>query len=596
MVKALIKKHFHNFVFFYRYLRGKIFLSVFLSITVGFLDGLGLAMFLPLLRLVDGSSAVAAESMGNFAFLIHAIEGFGIKLSLVVVLAFISVFFLLKGIAKYIQGAYQVTLQQFFIKTIRINNLKNFSQVSYKYFIGSDAGRIQNTLTGEVYRVSHANVTYFRAMQDGILVLVYMGFAFMVDAKFAILVTVGGVLTNFLFSKIYKKTKGASVLLTNQTNLFQGLIIQAVSNFKYLKATGHLMPYIKKLVGQVNNIEKSNKRIGILTTILNSSREPLIVLVVCLVILLQTLFLNSSLAGILVSLLFFYRALSSLMQMQISWNSFLSVSGSMVNMTNFTLELEQNRESTGKAEFAGFNDGIVLKDVGFCYENTTILKNITLLVKRNETVALVGESGSGKTTLANILSGLIPINSGQHFVDGLNSDEINMHSFHKRIGYITQDPVVFNDTIFNNVTFWDDPITDNMHRFIEACKKASIFEFVDNLEQKQDTVLGNNGINLSGGQKQRISIARELYKDIDILILDEATSALDSETEQAIMENINLLKGQYTMLIIAHRLSTIVHADKIVLLKAGEIVQVGTYSELVNTNEMFRQMVKFQSL
>ena len=222
-----------------------------------------------------------------------------------------------------------------------------------------------------------------------------------------------------------------------------------------------------------------------------------------------------------------------------------------------------------------------------------ILQDINLSLHRNETLALVGESGSGKTTLMNILSGLLQPTTGQMRVDGQDAAELDISSYQNRIGYITQEAVIFDDTVFNNVTFWAERTDANLQRFWAALEKASIAEFVRTQPDAEDARLGNNGINLSGGQKQRISIARELYKDVDFLFMDEATSALDSETERAIQDNIDQLKGQYTILIIAHRLSTIKNADRVVVLKQGRIDHIGTYEELIAQSVSFKRMVEF---
>jgi subfamily B ATP-binding cassette protein MsbA len=157
---------------------------------------------------------------------------------------------------------------------------------------------------------------------------------------------------------------------------------------------------------------------------------------------------------------------------------------------------------------------------------------------------------------------------------------LNLRSFQNRIGYITQEAIVFDDTIFNNITLWDEPNPKNLEKFWNSLKGAAIADFVNELSEKENTRLGNNGVMISGGQKQRMSIARELYKDIDILIMDEATSALDSETEKAIQENIDKLKGKYTIVIVAHRLSTIKNADQIVLMDKGQILEVGDFETL----------------
>jgi ABC-type multidrug transport system fused ATPase/permease subunit len=224
------------------------------------------------------------------------------------------------------------------------------------------------------------------------------------------------------------------------------------------------------------------------------------------------------------------------------------------------------------------------------------LKNVNIKVNKNSIIAFVGESGSGKTTLVNILTGLMPLDKGEFLIDGQNRDSIDVNQYQSRIGYITQEAVIFNDSIFNNVSFWDTPTAENKEKFENALKMASCFDFVQELSEKENTMLGNNGINVSGGQKQRISIARELYKDIDIIILDEATSALDSETEKIIQESIESLKGKYTILMVAHRLSTVKNADQIVLLDQGKIVGKGSFGELKSSSLRFKSMAEIQGL
>ena len=566
-----------------------------LSLLIGILDGLGLTMFLPLLKLVSGTAS-SDEGMGKMDFLVDIIESSGFELTLVTILLVMAFFFFLKGIVQYIAAVYKVNVQQKFITDLRIKTIQGLNHLNYKYFVKSDVGRIQNTLTAEIQRVTVAYKDYFTAIQHVIMVLVYMAFAFSFNPQFAVMVSIGGLLTNFLYKNLYTKTKGASRKLTTDTNLYQSLIIQNVTNYKYLKATGSLHTYGRKLFSSVRKLEDNNKKIGKLSAVLTSAREPIVVTVVVVVIYLQTAYFGSNLGSILISLLFFYRALNYLMQMQVSWNRFLSLSGSLENVVGFEKELNRNKESYGQAASPEKIESLVLREVDFYYGETAVLRNINLDIVKNETVAFVGESGSGKTTLINILAGLFPIEKGDFLINGINSREINMPDYQNRIGYITQDAVIFNDTIYNNVTFWADRTDENLKRFNEAIHKAQIDPFIDSMPDKEQTILGNNGISLSGGQKQRISIARELFKKIEILILDEATSALDSETEKAIQENIDALKGEYTIIIIAHRISTIKNADRILEMRQGGIRHQGTFSSLYEESKYFKKLVELQEL
>jgi subfamily B ATP-binding cassette protein MsbA len=505
-------------------------------------------------------------------------------------------FFLFKGILRYVATIYNATLRKFIIEKLRNQLLSSFNQIKFKYFVTSDIGRIQNTMSVEIERASAAFYNYSATMQESIMVLVYVGFAFYVDIRFALLVSLGGGLSNFLYKSIYKKTKGASKNFSKDSHLYQGQIIQYVSNFKYLKATALLEMYANRLRINIDDIEQSRFRIGKLSAIVVSAREPILIMVVASVILIQTKLLDVPLGPILVSLLFFYRALSSLINLQNYYNRFLELSGSLDNLVDFQKEINEQKEQNGDVILNKLTASIELKDVFLSYDTVKVLSNVNLKIQKNETVAFVGESGSGKTTLVNILAGLIPSDKGTVSIDGINRVEIDIKSFQNKIGYITQDPVIFNDTIFNNVTLWAEQNDFNVKRFNLAIQKAAIATFVAEQPLIAETILGSDGVNLSGGQKQRISIARELYKDIDLLIMDEATSALDSETERAIQESIDALKGEYTILIVAHRLSTIRNADRIVVLKKGEIDQIGTYQQLINSSSLFNKMVQLQEL
>ena len=596
-IKKIVKKYFSAFVYFYKYLRYRLFVVVGLSILIGVLDGLGLSMFLPLIQMADGNTTVSDEGLGKLQFIIQGMQSLGITLNIGSVLLILFAFFALKGLVTYFAQIYRVLVNQFFISSLRLKLTHLFTQFSFKQFVTTDVGRIQNSFTGEIQRVTNAYIFYATCIQQMAMTLVYLMFVFMVDWRFAFLVCVGGLLTNGLYSSIYKKTKKQSVALTNSNHDYQGLIIQYVANFKYLKATGFMNKYVFKLKEAIKTIEANNKKIGILNAKIYASREPMMVGVVCLVILLQVFVLNGKVASVMISLLFFYRALTTLMAFQNNYNNYLTVSGSLDNISSFEKELQLGAEQQGDREMTSVNEVLKIQDVSFGFhQDVKILDSINLNIYKNQSIAFVGESGSGKTTLVNVISGLLIPNEGDVLIDNVSVREFKLDSFQNRIGYIAQEAVVFNDTIFANVTFWAEPNEINKKRFDKAVKQASIAHFIADLPEKENTMLGNNGINLSGGQKQRISIARELYKDIDILILDEATSALDSETEKEIQSNIHSLKGKYTIIIIAHRLSTIKNVDVIYLMDKGHITNQGNFTELCQKSAQFRKMVELQEI
>ena len=595
-MKKLIKKYFSNLAYFYSYLGTRVLWLFLLTMTVGLLDGFGLTMFLPLLKMVDGGNVQGeVDGLGKLAFLVNGIQSMGIKITLSSVLIFMFSLFLLKGIGKYFSGYYRVVVQQYFIKKLRLKILNTFNRMSFMHYLSSDVGRIQNAMSGEVERVARAFNLYFYTFEQAVLVFVYVGFAFFVDLKFAALVTVGGMLTNIMYNRFYKLTKIASLKLTNHSNQYQGQIIQHVGNFKYLKATALVNQYAQKLKATIQSIEKHRQTIGMYSAFLQAAREPMIIGVVVLIIFLQVSVLGGDLGPILISLIFFYRALTSLTSMQTNWNKFLEVSGSMENVKTFQAFLQSSVDENGSTAFTHFKERISIRDLSFRYNTRPVLQHISLDINRNDVVAFVGESGSGKTTLINILSGLLPVSPGTFLIDGVDRRELDISTYQKKIGYVTQEPIIFNDSIFNNITFWAEPTPEHIARFWMAVENASLKEYVLGLQEKEQAMLGINGINVSGGQKQRINIARALYRNPEILILDEATSALDTQSERKVQQALDTLRQGRTAFVIAHRLSTIENADRIVVLDRGRIVEIGPHAELLAHNGRYASLYRMQA-
>ena len=591
MIQKILDK-FSYFTYFYKTLKYRMFITVLLGIIVGILDGLGLAMFIPLLKVAtEGAKSSNSKTSEGLLVIFNYLN---FPVTLVSILLMMIFFFIFKSAFAFVESYLRVIYQQFFIKKIRNENAQLLSNLSYSAFVSEDIGKIQNVFTTEVERVNLASKFYFMAMQGFILVLVYLSMAYLTNPKFAILISIGGVLINFLFKNLYKKTKSHSKTLSSQNSEFQGSLIQLMQYFKYLRASGLIFSFTERLNGEVDRIESTNKKIGFLTSITNSLREPLVVFVVIVVIYIQLSIFKESFSVIVLSLIFFYRALSSLMSMQNNLNVFMSVSGSLANTEEFTSQLKQKGFEYNGSNSYSFDQQLELKNISLEIDEKTIIENLSLTINKNETIAFVGVSGSGKTTLVNIISGIIKPTKGNIYIDNQNFDDINIIDWQKKLGYITQEPVIFTDTIFNNITFWSEPTEENLNRFNDVVEMASLKEFIISLSNKENTILGNNGNNLSGGQRQRISIARELFKKTDVILMDEATSALDSETEEQIKASTELLYGKSTLIIIAHRLSTIKHADRIVLLDQGKIIAIGSFKELMVNSEVFNRMVQLQ--
>ena len=240
-----------------------------------------------------------------------------------------------------------------------------------------------------------------------------------------------------------------------------------------------------------------------------------------------------------------------------------------------------------------FEKDISIENISFKYEDDLVLKNFNLNVPKGETVALVGQSGSGKSTIANLVTRFYDVNEGEINIDGTNIKDISKKSLRGLMGLVTQDSILFNDTVRGNISMGKENASDE--EIIEAAKIANAHDFIMDLPNGYDTNIGDSGNKLSGGQKQRLSIARAVLKNPPIMILDEATSALDTESERLVQDALEKMMRNRTSIVIAHRLSTIQNADTIIVLQKGEIVEQGPHSELIEKNGVYKKLVQMQS-
>jgi subfamily B ATP-binding cassette protein MsbA len=583
------------FKFFFSILRLKFFLNIALNVAIGLLDGLGLTMLIPLLQSMEGNGS-SGKSLGQLQYIVTFFESLGFPLTINVILSIFLILFALKAVLKYVASLYQIKIQNFFVLKLQKQLISDLQAMSFKGYLQFDAGKLQNVIIEEVWRISEAMKRYMRWNQSLLMLSTYVCLAFLANPQFAVLIGVGVGLSNLLYRKFFNRIRAASYQISQRGQKLSGYLIEFVHHFKYLKSTGYIGRFSKKLKGVVKEGYDLNYSLGKNSSLVASLKEPMVVFIVVSVIFVQVNWVRGEVGSIMLSLLLFYRGLNHLLSLQNEWQSFLHYSGAFRMVYEMKEQIGNHREVTGSVRFQSFNKEINVENVSLSFGNNKVLDQVNLRVLKNNTIAIVGTSGAGKTTLINIISGLLKPDAGRIMIDGVDLSNYSLDDYRSKIGYISQESVIFNDTLYNNVTFWAEPTEENLKQFWNAVKMSSLTEFVDLLEAKENTPLGDNGILISGGQRQRISIARELYKDPKILIFDEATSALDSETESLIQENIERLHGSYTMIIIAHRLSTIKKADTIYLLEKGDVSAAGTFGGLIETSDKFRKMVSLQKV
>jgi subfamily B ATP-binding cassette protein MsbA len=251
-------------------------------------------------------------------------------------------------------------------------------------------------------------------------------------------------------------------------------------------------------------------------------------------------------------------------------------------------------EVANPKQLVDFNHSIEFKNVGFAYEDAVILKNINLVIEKGKTVAFVGSSGAGKSTLADLVPRFHDVTFGELLIDGIDIKDYSLLSLRNQISIVTQEPILFNDTIASNISLGKESAT--LPEIMEAAKVANAHEFIIKKEHGYQTNIGDRGNKLSGGERQRLTIARAVLKNPPILILDEATSSLDTESERLVQDAINHMMKNRTSIVIAHRLSTIRHANEIIVLQKGEIVERGNHDELMALNQYYRRLVDMQEV
>jgi len=278
-------------------------------------------------------------------------------------------------------------------------------------------------------------------------------------------------------------------------------------------------------------------------------------------------------------------------------NAISAIQGGMASLERVSEVLDYDlkvEEVANPTPISEMNDKIEFKNIGFYYEKSNlILKNVSITLPKGKTVALVGQSGSGKTTIANLLARFYDVSEGEILIDGHNIKNLKLTDYRQLLGMVTQESVLFNDSVYNNILMGNPDATEE--QVIAAAKVANAHEFISQLQDGYHTNIGDDGNKLSGGQKQRVSIARAVLKNPPIMILDEATSALDTESERYVQDALEKMMENRTSLIIAHRLSTIQKADHIVVMEKGDIIEQGSHQELMERNGTYRKLVELQN-
>lgn len=586
------------FKIFESYIGRRMYTVFALTLLGSVLEGVGIVMLLPLLGLLDGSPVTGAD--GTSA-LTNGMARIGLNTP-VTVLAAIGGLFALKGAVVYAATAYSGRLQAQLMRELTTKMLDAFMTMDYLYYVRQSTGHfvnIINTQIGYLIGAFSAIVQFFAGI---ITTAAYFALAIMIAWRFGLLAMALGVVLLGVFRWMNIRVRELSRKNAEEGGRLSAMFIQALHGFKYLVATNEVRNIRAGALASVDKVTSYSLRMSNARALTAATREPIAVLLIIGILIVQLFLLKQTLAPIMVSILLFYRGINAVLGIQSSWQIALGQIGSLELVDNEFKRLEANREADGHVEIGPLKSEIRFNDVSFEYtpNGNQVLKNVTLVLTARQTCAIVGESGAGKSTLIDMLSLLIRPSAGEIYIDGVEQSQIRLSSWRSQIGYVSQETVMFDDSLANNICLWAGSARDDealTERIRLAAHRAHILEFIDSLPEGLETQVGDRGVRLSGGQRQRIFIARELFKNPTLLILDEATSALDGESESKIQASIDALRGQLTVVIIAHRLATIRNVDKVFVLEQGRLLEEGAYQDLCLAHESrFAAMVTAQRL
>jgi len=570
-----------------------------LAIATALAQGFGITLLLPLLR----ASQSETGDMGTAEqLLFDLLSWMGIAESTLGILLFIALVFLGKGLLQFANKGYQGYLQSRLLRELKIKMFDAYAGMKYGYFIQGNTGHFINVINGQVNRFFNAFGSFTGFLTKIITTVSYFAFAFAITWKFSLMALgIGGVLLYF-FKYLNVYVRKLSRLRADEMSKLNKFLVQTLQAFKYVVST-HQTPHLRSgIKDSVRRLTGYLFRQNVASALTSSLKEPVSVFIIVGVIALQVAFFQEPVAPIFVALLLFHRGIQSVIGVQSGWQNTMNLIGSLEMVTKEFDSVLQHQEENGTVRVGKPSSRISLKNVCFAYDEDegNVLKDVDIEIPVNTTVALVGESGAGKSTLVDLLTLLLRPRTGEVYIDDVPGEEVERTSWRSQIGYVSQETVVFDDTVANNVSLWNGGYADEpdvRERIEDAARRAHAHHFIQELPDGYQTEVGDNGVRLSGGQRQRLFVARELFKRPNLLILDEATSALDTESERYIQESIDALKGEMTVVIIAHRLSTIKNVDHVYVLDEGRVVEDGSYTELRGQDQsQFRGMVEMQEL
>ena len=588
-----------------------IFLNIFFNILYALFSALSFLSLMPMLEVLFGDNKRTYkkpefDNLSNFGnsleewlnFQVNYFAGDDPKKALIFVILTIIILFFFKNFFNYIAMYFITFLRNGVLKDLRESVYNKIIHLPLPYFSKKKKGDVISRITADVLEIQHSFLSVLELIvREPLTIFFTILTMFLISFKLTAFVLFFIPISGFIISLIGKSLKTTSNIVQEEQAEILSITEETLQGLKIIKG------FVAELFF-INRFKKTNEKFyNYSNKLINRQNlaSPI------------SEFLGVSVIGVLL----WIGGQLVLVDLQLKPAAFLTYMGlaygvltpaKAISKASYSikkgnaaahrvieiLETESTiKEIINPIQKNSFKKELSFENVSFKYEKEAVLKNLSLKINKGQTVAIVGQSGSGKSTIANLIPRFYDVSSGQIKIDGINIKTLAKKDLRNLIGLVTQDSILFNDSISKNITLSNSKADSN--HIVGAAKIANAYEFIDKIEDKFESNVGDSGGKLSGGQKQRISIARAVLNNPPIMILDEATSSLDSESEKLVQDALEKLMKNRTSIIIAHRLSTIKNADIILVMNNGEIVEKGKHEELMNNNGIYSKLIKLQS-
>ena len=587
------------------------FLNIFFNILYAIFSALSFLALIPMLDVLFDTTKVVYEvpkydSIINLKeFLINSVNYYisesvisNPEEALLIAICLIILLFFLKNLFNYLALFFITFLRNGILKDLREKLYEKSIKQSISFYSKKKKGDILSRITSDVLEIQHSFLSILELLiREPLTILFTLIVMFSINVNLTFFVIIFIPVSGLIISWIGKALKKFSLNVQKEQGEFLSILEETLTGLNIIKIFNAEESFIKKFNSSLNNFFKFSNKLLNRQNIASPVSEFLgIVVIGCLLWYGGKMVLINDSLNATTFISFMALAYNILTPAKSISKSFYSLKkgDAAAERVIEILESENAIEDTPySTNINEFKSEIKFKNIDFSYSRNFYLKDFSLEIKKGKSIALVGSSGSGKTTLVNLINRFYDIDSGKILIDNIEIKNIKLKSLRSLIGMVTQESILFNDTIKNNILIGDPAASEET--IIKAAKIANAHEFIDSLPEKYLTNIGDGGNKLSGGQKQRLAIARAIIKNPPILILDEATSSLDSESEKSVQVALKNVMKNRTSIVIAHRLSTISNVDKIIVMEKGKIIESGTHKELLNTNSNYKKLVQIQS-